>query len=191
MCLTRVIVAGLTVRMPEEPGTPLREKPVLEGEEGTPKGASDRASSQRTLSLSQGEDADPRLVQTQSAAAEEMKASEPDVEDRLLPLEDVNTNAVAQYSEGTQRLHILSLRWDTKRQWGQIRPLNKEDVCQLRRRLLEAPPRHPIQILVRSMNEGLFHFPRIEENFLIHRIVCCHWRSTLGCSNQRLLQVLR
>jgi hypothetical protein len=47
------------------------------------------------------------------------------------------------------------LRFDRKKQWGQIRPLNELRVLSYYTQLLKNPPGQPVRILVRRMHSGM------------------------------------
>ena len=77
------------------------------------------------------------------------------------PVEDmepdmINLQSVAKFTEpGLKQIHITHLKWDRRLQWGQIRPLNDDQVLQYFKDIKRQEPSSCIKVLVRSIGTGV------------------------------------
>ena len=79
------------------------------------------------------------------------------VDNEDLPATEVNLEKLREWTlPNLKMVHVRNLKWDKKKQWGQIRRIKENLVEYYRRRLDQSVPRQPIRILVRDMGNGMF-----------------------------------
>lgn len=77
-------------------------------------------------------------------------------EGAVLPPEKVTNKELSKWQH--PKLHtipIMSLEWDEKMIYGQIRELNQARVDELVRSVRDDPPQHPIRVLVRRLKDSM------------------------------------
>lgn len=112
--------------------------------------------SQKDKEEDEGQKDDFPRSQLPPQVSEDMVAPEPEGEDdHGLTVDQITPEQIRSYSEGSKLIHVMNLKWDTKKRWGQVRQINKDTVKEYYNGLRSVQPRTFVRVLVRSLGDGV------------------------------------